>query len=759
MNNRKHFYRIMLVAFAGLVGVALMLYFIWESPKNRVENSSDTNITLELEEQAIIADESDTHWVLQQLEYWEENGVSNVLCEGVCDEDSFVTRADLTVMLAWLLDISGGLQFFTDVTKDYWAFDAISACAEYDILAASGTTFSPDDYVTRETSFVLLYRACNCEATDDSSLLGEVCDADQLHSWAITPVSSLLSCGILSCNDDAEILPGESITRAELINLVFLIDQQLGWKDLLKQNELQDCYWEQHGVTVSVQMIDDEYWLLLPSCADLTQFTLKTSDCNSTIILAGMDCTDCNLEELFPVDSQGKYVIELGRTEGGVATSYQVNVIKSENICAIFLTSDDIDSYGRSYVDAMKGNSSTGSMRMLDESGNMIYDASLSQIKSRGNSTFSYEKKSYQIKLTQKSDLLGNGEAVKTWVLLAEYADSSLFRDKLCKDLAIDLGMTYTTDCDWVDLYYDGEYRGTYLLSEKVQISSTGIDIQDLEKLYQQCNDNYGEAVIISEGENAYGNTIVYTENLTDPKDISSGYLLELNNTKGNESNWFVTSQSIGVNVKSPEYLSKNALCYISELYQEFEDAVYAQDGDGNYTGIHPETGKAFYEYCDLNSLVQMYLLYFFSDNRDAYCQSTYFYMTEGMLYAGPVWDSDQTFGVSWSSVREANNELYRTYLVEALTQIPAFQTAVAEYYTAIFRDMALDYATAVTSCYTSTLLSAERMNHVLWATYYVTSNLTKTSAATATYTELTSQLSLWMQDRIAYMDEKFNCW
>ncbi|MFR6425368.1 MAG: hypothetical protein ACLUNO_07330 [Oscillospiraceae bacterium] len=37
------------------------------------------------------------------------------------------------------------------------------------------------------------------------------------------------------------------------------------------------------------------------------------------------------------------------------------------------------------------------------------------------------------------------------------------------------------------------------------------------------------------------------------------------------------------MNVKSPEYCGKDAMAYISEYYQEFEDAVYAQDADGNY--------------------------------------------------------------------------------------------------------------------------------------------------------------------------------
>lgn len=48
--------------------------------------------------------------------------------------------------------------------------------------------------------------------------------------------------------------------------------------------------------------------------------------------------------------------------------------------------------------------------------------------------------------------------------------DATSIRDKLFKDLASEMGMLGTPDCNWVDLYYDGEYRGTYLISEKASI-------------------------------------------------------------------------------------------------------------------------------------------------------------------------------------------------------------------------------------------------------------------------------------------------
>ena len=42
------------------------------------------------------------------------------------------------------------------------------------------------------------------------------------------------------------------------------------------------------------------------------------------------------------------------------------------------------------------------------------------------------------------------------------------------------------------------------------------------------------------------------------------------------------------MNVQSPAWCGRDAMAYISEYYQAFEDAVYAQDAAGNYTATMP---------------------------------------------------------------------------------------------------------------------------------------------------------------------------
>ena len=79
------------------------------------------------------------------------------------------------------------------------------------------------------------------------------------------------------------------------------------------------------------------------------------------------------------------------------------------------------------------------------------------------------DKRPYQIKLSKKASLIDGtkGNASKKWVLLANYADPTLLRNSIVLNTAYELGISSTPQCRTIDLYYDGEYCGTYLLAEK----------------------------------------------------------------------------------------------------------------------------------------------------------------------------------------------------------------------------------------------------------------------------------------------------
>lgn len=518
------------------------------------------------------------------------------------------------------------------------------------------------------------------------------------------------------------------------------------------------------GMQIPAVDVDGTNYLFLPASADLANLnvTITRSANDGSLVVAGNQSSQpvtgnaaaLNVSALAS-ETDGYRLLT---AKVGNGTAFTVRIMQATSLPTIYLTSTDAKTQGRSYVDSSKQNTTTAALKMIDADGREI-STGIKELKARGNSTFTYAaKKSYQMKLETASDLLQNGENVKTWVLLANYFDATLMHDKLFKDMAAALGMPYTASCDWVNLYYDGEYRGVYLLSEKNAVKDTGINITDLEAAYEDLNPAYGTNMSTSTGTNAYGGSYTYTTGLTDPTDITGGYLLELNHNAPDEVNGFVTKQGKGVNVKSPEWCGDAAMKYISEYYQAFENAVYATDGNGNYTGIN-EDGKHYYDYVDRDSLVKIFLLQELALSPDGFISSLYFYKdANGIMYAGPIWDQDMTLGTGWSKYISPDTTDYH-YLADALIRIPDFREAVIAYYNETFapRANALISENGTIYGYASHLTDSAEMNFVLWP--YIRVGDPSNAGhiwKNATYASVLADMQNWLTQRIAKLNVTF---
>ena len=149
-------------------------------------------------------------------------------------------------------------------------------------------------------------------------------------------------------------------------------------------------------------------------------------------------------------------------------------------------------SKGLSFVEASKNNRDKDArILILDENGKTEYcdetSGTKSEIKGRGNATWGYYKKPYQIKLSAKQPLFGLDSA-KTWILLANYVDQSGLHNALAFQMGDALELPYNIEYRYVNLYIDGSYRGIYMLCEKVQIGSGRINIRELEKFNETEN-------------------------------------------------------------------------------------------------------------------------------------------------------------------------------------------------------------------------------------------------------------------------------
>ena len=519
------------------------------------------------------------------------------------------------------------------------------------------------------------------------------------------------------------------------------------------------------GIQIPAVDVDGTNYLFLPASADLANLnvTITRSANDGSLVVAGDQGSQ-------PVNGNAAALnvsALASETDGyrlltakvGNGTAFTVRIMQATNLPTIYLTSTNANTQGRSYVDSSKRNTTTAALKMIDAAGSEISTMDIKELKARGNSTFTYAaKKSYQMKLETASDLLQNGENVKTWVLLANYFDATLMHDKLFKDMAAALEMPYTASCDWVNLYYDGEYRGVYLLSEKNAVKDTGINITDLEAAYKDQNPEYGTNMTTATGTNAYGGSYTYTTGLTDPTDITGGYLLELNHDAPDEVNGFVTKKGKGVNVKSPEWCGDAAMEYISEYYQAFENAVYAMDENGNYTGINDD-GKHYYEYVDRDSLVKIFLLQELALSPDGFISSLYFYKdANGIMYAGPIWDQDMTLGTGWTKYISPDTTDYH-YLAEALIQIPDFREAVIAYYNVTFAPQANALITEDGTIYgyADCLADSAEMNFVLWPYIRVGDpNNAEHIWKNTTYASVLADMQNWLTQRIAKLDVTF---
>lgn len=448
---------------------------------------------------------------------------------------------------------------------------------------------------------------------------------------------------------------------------------------------------------VDMETIDGTHYLFLPAGCDVEALPLyfacsedvKMFSIRGDLQAAGVQNGEAvNLKTL--CGEQECYTVTLNARLADATAELTLTILPTGNISSLFLISDDPETQGREWVESSpdKSNKARGSMRMIAADGTTVYDGALTQIKGRGNSTWKEDKKPYQIKLKTKTDLLQTGDAAnatKTWVLLANANDGTSLRNRIVYDLSVAMGMEPGIGCTPVNLYYDGEYRGVYLLSEKVEIGSGRVDIADLEEANEGANPDIDlEALSRATGQTDNGAKYIYCKEMQTPEEHTGGYLLEMDfeNRAKEEACYFVTTRGNYVVVKSPEFCSQTEMDYIAGLYQDFEDTVF----NG---GTHPTNGKTLADYADIDSLAQCYIINELTKNPDGYRSSTFLYKDaqDAVFTAGPIWDYDLAFGVTTG---EYAQEAMRpegfftqdnTEFAKNLTTCPQFRQAVHEIY------------------------------------------------------------------------------
>ena len=220
------------------------------------------------------------------------------------------------------------------------------------------------------------------------------------------------------------------------------------------------------------------------------------------------------------------------------------------------------------------------------------------QIRGRGNSSWwNADKKSYRVKFANKERFLGEGFAnAKSWTFLANHGDKTMIRNALTYDLGRFMGMKFCPAARFVDVYLNGDYRGTYQISDQVQVHKKRIEVSE-----------------------------------------ENGWLLEVVNENSKEDPLITTTRyGIMYTIKNPkdEQLTLGKRIAVGQWLRSFEEAVASDQF------MDPQRGwRAF---VDENDLINWYVGAEITGNIDA-LYSIYMYKDgdDDKMHFGPLWDLD----------------------------------------------------------------------------------------------------------------------
>ena len=317
-----------------------------------------------------------------------------------------------------------------------------------------------------------------------------------------------------------------------------------------------------------------------------------------------------------------------------------------------------------------------------------IYSGPLT-IKVRGNSTKGLPKKPYKLKLESKTNMFGldpDGNKNKHWVLLANYYDEGMLRNKVAYDMSHELGVPVWQKSTWVDVILNGQFLGCYQFCQHIRVGVDRVNIYDWEDaaetvgkaaLKNTAISNQLAAIGITDkgqfSENfSWVNTGVFSNELgtvdissikgVKKNDISGGYLFELSNEYDELSQFQIKAgikdSLYKVMLNKPEYLFTSDL--MMDVCRNYWTDLFDAWTGGTGTSA---AGSNWLDLCDLDSMTGYWLTMYIMGNSDSSYKSRYAYLDRGKkMFMGPAWDFD--WGCGSPQVRKwGTNDVGQVYL------------------------------------------------------------------------------------------------
>lgn len=272
------------------------------------------------------------------------------------------------------------------------------------------------------------------------------------------------------------------------------------------------------------------------------------------------------------------------------------------------------------------------------------------EVKVRGNYTLNYPKKPLRIKFSKKRSMLGmnEGEKFKSWVLLADYKDSSMLRNETAFYLGNNLlgkdGL-YASDYRNVEVYLNDTYWGMYLLCEQQEAKGGRVEVMTPEDGYTGTDIGY---LFEYDG--------YYTDEKDDPTfTIDYDGWKSLQKYSGEWTNPGVYGYTIKSDIFDPSQVTyiSNRLNQVFKVCYEavYNHKYYAIDESEQIVETLDMTEiSAISEVVDIDSFVDMYLLQEISCDADISWSSFYLSLDasstgDKKLRVEAPWDYDSAFG------------------------------------------------------------------------------------------------------------------
>lgn len=436
---------------------------------------------------------------------------------------------------------------------------------------------------------------------------------------------------------------------------------------------------------------------------------------------------------------------ESGSTDDPTSLSYKIkNKLQLTDVPTLYLTIPDVTDLDKDLVK----NRQTGealyhkaSIDVVDKNNTLeeFSDDKL-DIKVRGNSTADPSKRAYRLKFgkdekdkvtgelikTHKHDLMGGGYAKRNWALLANCFDHSLIRNALTCELGKIIGMPFNPGYCFVDLVINGDYRGTYQVTDHPEVGSHRIDIDEDKDWYIEFQ----------------GRSDMLDEPYLNIKDLPM------------------------FSIKNPDYTDAADADKLAALKVKMEDWVKQWKSGFSYdASITQSDTKGWRAYNDEDQLLKWFLETEITADYDGYMTIKAYRATDGKLFWGPVWDKDlawdnygdytKTLGAALENASSIRYYVYNPGSGMAILSDPRFVKRVYETYNKLVEDGLEQKLLDIVDQLHLRVNQTQQLNFEKWGITTVYGGLEKYHEWTD-YAQYPEQLKTFITARLAFLKEKF---